>query len=141
MDRSGPTLQASVAKATPQSYIRIQAGTDEHHVTDPRIRTRVHTLYRGEKDARIQLRFARLDARLKRHRLAIASSRSRDLLYSILFGLEAPIDHDIQHMRLSGSANPVKYSVQASRNRISTRTNPENFNVDFFAPSRLCAFA
>lgn len=131
VDRSGPTLQAGVAKATSQSFIRIQAGTDEHHVTDPRIRTRVHTLYRGEKDARIQLRFARLDARLKRHRLAIALSRSRDLLYSILFGLEAPVDHDIQHIRLSGSANPVKYSVQASRNRISTRTNPENFNVDF----------
>ena len=131
VDRSGPTVHASVTKAASRAHIRIQAGMDEHHVTDPRIRTRVHTLYRGDKDARIQPRFARLDADLGHHRLTFASSRSRDFLYSILFGLEAPVDHDIQHVSLSGRMRPAQYYLRTSRNRIATRTNPENLNVDF----------
>ena len=130
VDRSGPTMQVSVAWANAKTALRIQAGADEHHATDPRIRTRVHTLYRGEKDARILLRNAQLEITRTRHRLKVAAAQSQDFLYSTLVGLDVPIDHDVRYFQLSGGWRPLKYFLIASQNDISTRANPKNANVD-----------
>ena len=130
VDRSGPVLQSSMAWKSPRLSVRVQAGLDEHHTTDPRIRTRVHTLYRGKKDARIQLRHGQVDMRLAQHRLTLATSRSRDFLYSALLGLEAPMDHNVSYGHLSGRWRALVYYLKANRNQLLTRTNPQDLNAD-----------
>ncbi|MDE2958087.1 MAG: hypothetical protein OXU68_13925 [Bacteroidota bacterium] len=130
VDRSGPVLQSSVAWGSPRLTVRLQAGLDEHHTTDPRIRSRVHTLYRGEKDARIQRRHGQMDLQRAQHRLTLAASRSRDFLYSALLGLELPMDHNISYAQLSGRRRMLAYYLKAGRNQFSTRTNPQDLNAD-----------
>ena len=132
VDRTGPTIQGSIAAANRRGHVRVQTKLDEHHATDPRIRTRVHTLYRGVKDARIQLRNAQVDLQWGQHTLAIATVRSQDFLFVDLLGLEAPVNHELTYARLSGSwAKFGRYHVMANRSRVLTRTNPGNVNLDF----------
>ena len=126
VDRSGPTLQGSVAWVNAKTSVQLQASTDEHHATDPRIRTRVLTLYRGEKAARIQLRNARLEMHRAQHRLTLATTRSRDFLYSMLVGLEAPIVHTLRYLQLSGRRRTLQYYLVARQNDIDTRNSPRD---------------
>ena len=131
VDRTGPTVQGSILAAGARGHARIQARIDEHHATDPRIRQRVHTLYRGEKDARIQHRSGRFDVGWHQQRLVVAATHSEDLVYSDILGLEAPVNHSLSYGQLSGQVRPVRYFLKVSRNQILTRPNPEDLDVDF----------
>ncbi len=140
VDRSGPVLQGATAASSGAWSLRLQGRADEHHATDERIRTRVHTLYVGEKDARIfhtsgRAELARTGVRA-RHRLYASAMRSEDLTYYRALALEVPADHQVLAAGLSGtapvgSALHLHYQMRAERSELATRPNPDSLDMDW----------
>ena len=140
VDRSGPVLQGRLAASDGSWSLQLQGRADEHHATDPRIRTRVHTLYVGEKDARIfhtsgRATLARAGNR-SRHRLSAGTARSRDLAYYEVLALEVPANHQVLDAGLSGDfsvwpALQASYRLQAQRSELVTRPNPDSLDLDW----------
>ena len=140
VDRSGPVLQGAAAISGSAWSLRLQGRADEHHATDARIRDRVHTLYVGEKDARIFHTSGR--AALVRtgeqsgHRLFAGTARSEDLAYYEALALEVPANHHVLDAGLSGNfpIRPtlrVRYQLHAQRSELVTRPNPDSVDLDW----------
>ena len=138
VDRSGPAVHGALAAAGAAWYVRVQGTTDEHHATDEKIRRRVHTLYEGEKDARILLRSIRaetgLRGRLGRHTVFGAGSRLQDLSFFEPLGLEVPVYHRFSYGGITGDFAPgysdgVAYRVSVVRSRLDTQPNPGQVGV------------
>ncbi len=131
VDRTGPTIQGVIAGGGRNWHLRAQAILDEHHATDPRIRTRVRTLYVGEKDARIFLRAGRASFRLGTHTITGAAARTEDLRYSETLGLEAPVNHETAYVRANGTWRKMGYRLSGMQSNVLTRRNLGSVNVDF----------
>lgn len=140
VDRSGPVLQGAAAISGSAWSLRLQGRADEHHATDARIRDRVHTLYVGEKDARIFHTSAR--ATLARtgersgHRLVAGAARSEDLAYYEALALEVPANHEVLEAGISGNfpirpALQLHYRLRAQRSELVTRPNPDSLDLDW----------
>ena len=137
VDRTGPAAHGTLMLKRPRGYVRITGLVDEHHSTDPLIRPRVRTLYRGEKDARIHHRAAGLDMNSSGRWGAvdawIAATRLEDLRFFERLGLEVPVNHDVLIGHMSGSfvAPAVDFRLSAQQLRLVTRPNPQNVVVDW----------
>ena len=140
VDRTGPTAQISAAARRGPWHLRVQGKADEHHATDARIRSRVHTLFRGDKDARIVHRSASADVgfsgSLGRHTLFGSIAQVEDHAFFEPLGLEAPANHNFLFARLAGDIAreqpySFRYRISATRSRIATRPNPRLVNVDW----------
>ena len=131
VDRTGPTVHGVLAGSSSSGYVRGMIAADEHHVTDPRIRSRVLQLYQGEKDARIIYRAFDFDAYFLGHTVSAATSRTEDLLFTPIMGREIPVDREITFASMSSSRKLLGYSVSGSSTRLTTRENPESVSVDF----------
>ncbi len=139
IDRSGPVLQGAAAASSGAWSLKLQGRADEHHATDERIRTRVHTLYVGEKDARIfhtsgRAELARTGGRT-RHRIYASAARSEDLTYYRALALELPADHHVLAAGISGNtpvgpAMQLHYQMRAERSDLATRPNPDSLDMD-----------
>ena len=135
VDRTGPTAHGSLAFGGPGGHVRLGGLLDEHHATDPLIRPRVRTLYRGEKDARIHLRAASFDGASHRSwgtwAVRVAATRLEDLRFFERLGLEVPVNHDIVMGHLAGTwaARRVVFRLGAQRSKLTTRANPLDVDV------------
>ena len=131
VDRTGPSIHSSLAVASKDWSIRITGASDEHHVTDPRIRPRVLKLYQGDKDARIIYRGLGLDAQVFGHRVSAGISQVEDLMYLPIMGRELPLDQKIAYAVASfSSTDGFGYSLAGSSTGSITRQNPESVSVD-----------
>ena len=131
VDRTGPTANASASYVRAQWHVRAHAKLDEHHATDPRIRSRVHSLYRGEKDARILHRSLGADARYRQHTFAAASSRTEDLLYVEHLGREAPANYRFSYFQAVLRRRQMQLRLNLTRTDWFLRPNPDAVHADF----------
>ncbi len=140
VDRSGPILQGALAASNSSWHLRLQGRVDEHHATDERIRMRVHTLYDGEKDARIFHTSARAElgrwGRRARHRLTAGAARFEDLTYYEPLALEVPANHEYLRAGATGSylfqnAAELRYRLNVEHSELATRPNPADVNLDW----------
>ncbi len=137
VDRTGPATHSAVSWGQAGGHVRLTGQVDEYHSTDPLIRPRVHTLYRGEKDARIHHRAAGLHIGSRGRRGSIhgwaAFARLEDLRFSEAVGLEVPANHEVLLGHVAGHlARPkVHLSLSTRRSRLVTRPNPMGISVDW----------
>jgi len=132
VDRTGPTAHTKIAIASTNWYLQVGGATDEHHVTDPRIRPRVLQLYRGEKDARILSRSVHIDGKVFDYKVTAGASRVEDLVFLALMGREIPIDKAVSWISASNTQSRYGYSLMSSLLDLRTRENPDAVNIDFF---------
>lgn len=130
VDRTGPTVQAVLSGSSGNWHVRGMAATDEHHVTDPRIRPRVLQLFRGEKDARIIYHALGFDASSPNYTVSAAVSRTEDLLFTPVMGREIPVDRETATASMSSARKLLGYSMSGSSTRLTTRENPELITTD-----------
>ncbi len=130
VDRTGPTVHGSAAVASQKWYLRVTAGTDEHHSTNPRIRPRVLQLYQGEKDARILQRFLGVESELLNHRLSAGISQVDDLVFLPIMGREIPLKQEVIVASATFSHGRFGYSVSGSSIAFSPREDSDPPSID-----------
>ncbi len=131
VDRTGPVVHAAISTGSERRFLQVTGATDEHHVTDPRIRPRVLQLYQGERDARIRYRALNLNARAFGHRISAGTSQVEDMLFLPFMGREIPLDKAIAFASASFHGKSYGYSLSGNSIVLNTRTNPESVSTDF----------
>ncbi|MCY4170881.1 MAG: hypothetical protein OXE59_03050 [Bacteroidetes bacterium] len=131
VDRTGPTAHSSISASSENMFIRVSAGTDEHHATDPRIRSRVLELYQGEKDARIQYRTLKLNSKVFGHQLSAGYSRVQDLMFLPLMAREIPLDKEIKYASGSYAGKRIGYALTFKSLDLLSRQNKENIQINY----------
>ena len=136
VDRSGPAAHGALVMGNTRRHLRLTGQIDEHHATDPLIRPRVRTLYRGEKDARIHHRAMgmqlRSSGRWGASEAWAARTHLEDLRFFQPLGLEAPVNHDLILGHLAGTfSRGTSLRLSGHRAQLSTRPNPLNMVADW----------
>ncbi len=138
VDRTGPTGHGLVAAASENLFLRITVATDEHHVTDPRIRPRVLDLYQGEKDARIQYRAMSVDSQVFNYKLSAAYSRVQDIVFLPMMAREIPLDKGIRYVSVSSDVGRFGYAISGNSIELHARENKQNLPL-FYSQGRIYA--
>jgi len=131
VDRTGPMIHGSLSAASENLFLRMTAATDEHHVTDPRIRPRVLELYQGEKDARILYRALSIDSKVFDYQFSAGYSRVQDLMFLPIMAREIPIDKDIGHVSASYVSSKIGLSLSINSVELFARNNKENVPLHY----------